>query len=104
MRIDSMKIIEKYLCSDEYEKEKLSSLFSIQNDESIYILDVIDVIENEIIIMLRDRSCHSVTMKDNLFASNLSRLITDIRKNKRKFIELINSATKEEVVIISKSN
>jgi len=104
MRIDDMKIIEKYLCSDEYEKEKLCSLFSIQKDQSIYILDVMDVIENEIIIMLRDKSCHSVTMKNNLFALNLSRLITDIKQNKRKFIELINSPTIDEVVIISISN
>ena len=54
--------------------------------------------------MLRDRSCHSVTMKDNLFASNLSRLIIDIKQKKRKFIELINSPTIDEVVIISISN
>ena len=104
MRIDDMKIIEKYLCSDKYEKEKLCRLFSIQKDQSFYILDVMDVIENEIIIMLRDKSCHSVTMKNNLFALNLSRLITDIKHNKRKFIELINSPSIEEVVIISISN
>jgi hypothetical protein len=43
-------------------------------------------------------------MKDNRFASNLSRLIIDIKQNKRKFIELINSHAIEEVIIISISN
>ena len=99
-----MNIIEKYVCWDKYEKEKLCALFSVQNDNSIYILDVKNVIGNEVIIMLKDNSCHSVTMKDNDFAWNLSRLITDIKENKRKFIELITDPLKEEVAIISISN
>jgi hypothetical protein len=86
---------------DKYEKEKLFGLFSFQKDGTIFILDVVNVIENEIVIMLNDKSCHSVTMMDNNFALNLFQLIKEIKNRNCEFLEIRSSDLKNEAVIIT---
>ncbi len=57
-------MIETFECEDNYEAEKLAGLLAVQKDNSIYVSKIAGVIKNEIIIMLKDRSSHSVTLKD----------------------------------------
>lgn len=59
-----MEKIEKFECDDIYEAEKLAGLVAVQEDNSTYIHSIANVIENEIVIILKDRSCHSILLKD----------------------------------------
>jgi hypothetical protein len=78
-----MERTEKFECDDIYEAEKLSSLTAVQEDNSTYIHNIADVIENEIIIILKDKSCHSILMKDNRNAMKLKELLSQILQGKK---------------------
>ena len=78
-----MEKIEKFECDDRYEAEKLAGLASVQEDNSTYIHSIANVIENEIIIILKDRSCHSILMKDSSNAMRLKGLLSEIVQGKK---------------------
>lgn len=82
-----METTEKFECDDIYEAEKLSSLTSVQEDNSTYIHNIADVIENEIIIILKDKSCHSILMKDSNNAMKLKELLSQILQGKKTISE-----------------
>jgi len=75
--------IERFECEDKYEAEKLASLTGLQNDRCTYIRDISDVIENEVVVVLKDRTSHCVLMKDNNNAERLNRLLCDVLQGKK---------------------
>jgi hypothetical protein len=42
------------------------------------VIEVIKIIDNEIILMLKDKSCHVVLMKDNINAVKLREFIGEL--------------------------
>jgi hypothetical protein len=90
MKMPSVQKLTNIICFDKYEKEKLMGLFSIQKDDSVFVMDVENLIENEIIIKLKDKSCHSIMLNDKNNAYSLFLLIKDIKDGKRRFISLEN--------------
>ena len=90
MKMPSVQKLNNIICFDKYEKEKLMGLFSIQKDDSVFVMDVENLIENEIIIKLKDKSCHSIMLNDKANAYSLFLLIKDIKDGKRRFISLEN--------------
>ena len=99
----SIRKLNHIICFDEYEKEKLTGLFSLQKDESIFVMDVENLIDNEIIIKLKDKSCHSIMLKNKDNANSLFLLIKDIKKGKRRFVSLENLNSNDEVQIITET-
>ena len=90
MKMPPVQKLNNIICLDKYEKEKLMGLFSIQKDDSVFVIDVENLIENEIIIKLKDKSCHSIMLNDKNNAYSLFLLIKDIKDGKRRFISLQN--------------
>jgi hypothetical protein len=74
----------KFECDDHYEAEKLSSLMSVQKDDTVWVSGVKAVVGNEIVIELKDRSAHSVLLKDEQTVARLKSFITDLVKGKIK--------------------
>jgi len=101
--MSSIRKLNNILCFDEYEKEKLTSLFSIQKDDSIFVMDVENLIDNEIIIKLKDKSCHSITLKNKDNANSLFILIKEIKDGKRRFLSLENLSSNNEIQIITET-
>lgn len=101
--MSSIRKLNNILCFDKYEKEKLTSLFSIQKDDSIFVMDVENLIDNEIIIKLKDKSCHSITLKNKDNANSLFILIKEIRDGKRRFVSLENLSSNNEIQIITET-
>ena|SRR5690242_8449159 len=64
---------EKFECDDRYEAEKLSSLLSIQKDGAVWFTGVAAVVNTDIIIRLKDKSCHAVALKDE---ENVKKLVS----------------------------
>ena len=57
-----MKVIIN--CDDKYEAQKLASLIFIKEGKETYITSILNIIKNELIISLKDKSAHSVLLKD----------------------------------------
>jgi hypothetical protein len=71
-------------CDDRYEAEKLASLMSVQKDNTLWVSSIQAVIGNEIVIQLKDRSSHSVVLKDEETVVKLKSFMTDVIKGKIK--------------------
>src|ERR687893_1937077 len=74
----------KFECDDRYEAEKLASLMSVQKDNTVWVSGVEAVVGNEIVIQLKDRSSHSVLLKDEQTVVRLKSFMTDLMKGKIK--------------------
>jgi hypothetical protein len=85
-------------CLDAYESEKLVGMLSHQSDELTYILGIIKIVDNEVVIMLKDKSCHSIIMKDVNNSSRLKDFINDLLFKKK----LLKSADFNESVLFVK--
>ena len=57
-----MKI--KIRCDDKYESQKLASLIFIKDSKETYVTKILNIIEKEVIVELKDKSAHSVLLKD----------------------------------------
>ena len=79
-------MILKFICEDNYEAEKLSSIFTLQKDGSLYVIEIVKVIENEVIVKLKDGSYHSILLKDPENALNLKKIFSQITSTQNRII------------------
>ncbi len=75
------------ICDDEYEAQKLMSLIFIKEEKQTYIARILNIIKNEIVISLKDKSAHSILFKDEY--------------NVEKFADFIQSILDKEHNIVS---
>jgi len=74
-------------CDDEYEAKKFASLIFIKNGKETYITSILNIIENELVISLKDKSAHSIVLKD--------------KGNVEKFADFIQSVIDKEHNLVS---
>lgn len=74
-------------CNDEYEAQKLMSLIFIKEEKQTYITSILNIIQNEVVISLKDRSAHSIVLKDE--------------ENVEKFADFIQSVIDKEHNLVS---
>jgi len=75
------------ICDSKYEALKFASLIFIKNGEETYITSILNVIENELVISLKDKSAHSIVLKDKV--------------NVEKFVDFIQSVIDKEHKLVS---
>jgi hypothetical protein len=86
-------------CADNYEAQKLASLIYVKDDKEIFINGILDIIENEIVISLKDKSAHSVLLQDraqaDIFADFIQSVIDNIHTiTDTKVVENVIEITK----------
>ena len=101
--MSTIKELNNICCLDKYEMEKLISLFSIQKDDSVFVMDVENLIDNEVIIKLKDKSCHSITLKNKENANSLFMLIKELKNGKSRFISIENLNSHNEIQITTET-
>lgn len=90
---------KKFLCLDKYEAQKLASLIFVKDGGETFITGVLDVIENEIIVGLKDRSAHSILLKDQRQVEEFADFIQSIIEKQHK---IIHTETIDDQVEIEK--
>ena len=76
-------------CQDKYEAQKLASLIFIKEEKETYLTEILDVIENEVILSVKDKSAHSVNFKDNNQVSIFIDFIQSILEKKQKIKDVV---------------
>jgi len=76
-------------CQDKYEAQKLASLIFIKEEKETYITEILNVIEKEIILSVKDKSAHSVVFKDNNQVSIFTDFIQSVLEKKQKIKDII---------------
>jgi len=74
-------------CRDKYEAQKLDSLIFVNETKETYIAEILNVVENEIVISIKDKSAHSVILKDNNQALLFTDFIQSVIEKKHKITD-----------------
>ena len=75
------------LCQDKYEAEKLANLIFVNDTKETYVTEILNVIENEIVLSIKDKSAHSVILKDNNQALLFTDFIQSVIEKKHKITD-----------------
>jgi len=81
---------KRIICEDNYEAQKLASLIYAKDKEENFIIGILAIIENELIITLKDKSAHSILLRDKSEAESFADFIQSV-------LEKSNRITKTEV-------
>ena len=81
---------KKIVCEDKYEAQKLSSLIYVKDNKETFIVGILEIIDNEIIVSLKDKSAHSILLKDKSEAESFADFIQSV-------VEKTNKITNSEV-------
>jgi uncharacterized protein YaaQ len=90
---------QKIICEDGYEAQKLASLIYVKDNNETFITGILEIIENELIISLKDKSAHSILLKDRSEAESFADFIQSIIENNNK---ISDTKVTENVVEITK--
>jgi predicted CopG family antitoxin len=90
---------KKIICEDRYEAQKLASLIYVKQDKDAFITGILEVIENEVVISAKDKSAHSILLKDKFEVESFADFIQSVVEKKHRITE---TAVFNEVVEITK--
>jgi hypothetical protein len=76
----------KVSCEDKYECKKLASLIFIKDSNETYITKILNIIENEVVLELKDKSAHSVLLKDKNQVEVFADFIQSVVEKEHKII------------------
>jgi hypothetical protein len=92
-----MKI--KITCQDKHEASKLASLVFIKDGKETFISSILNIYDNEVVIALKDKSAHSIVLKDDyqveLFADFIQSVLDGIS-------QIIDAKAENDTVEITK--
>ena len=74
-------------CNDKYEAQKLAGLIFVKESMETYITEILNVIESEIVLSVKDKSAHSVILKDNNQVVNFVDFIQSVVEKKHKITD-----------------
>ena len=75
------------LCRDKYEAQKLASLIFVNDTKETYVTEILNVVENEVVLSIKDKSAHSVVLEDNDQALLFTDFIQSVIEKKQKIVQ-----------------
>ena len=91
----------KIVAEDKYEAQKLASLIFVKEGNETFITEIIDVFGTEIVISIKDKSAHSVVLKDKEQVVKFTDFMQSVIEKKSK---IVGTSTDEEQVGIVKED
>jgi len=85
-------------CIDKYEAQKLGSLIFLKESNDTFISKILDVFENELVVALKDRSAHSLVLKDNKQVEAFADFIQSVIEKKHSIIDVKIIEEKIEII------
>ncbi|MEK0382174.1 MAG: hypothetical protein QQN48_03935 [Nitrosopumilus sp.] len=89
----------KIKCFDKNEAEKLARMIFIKEGKETYMTEILNIIDNEIVVKLKDKSAHSILFKDNSQVESFADFIQSVFENEHK---IVNTSIAEDEIEITK--
>ena len=89
------------VAQDKYEAQKLASLIFVKEGNETFITEIIDVFGTEIVISIKDKSVHSIVLKDKEQVVKFTDFMQSVIEKRSK---IVDTSTNEEQVGIVKEN
>ena len=86
------------ICEDKYEAQKLASLIFINDEKKTFIISILNVIKNELIISLKDKSAHSILFKDEIEVERFADFIQSVIDKEHMMVSTKIFENKVEIV------
>ncbi|HYL67120.1 MAG TPA: hypothetical protein VEU72_08250 [Nitrosopumilaceae archaeon] len=90
---------KRIICEDKYEAQKLSSLIYVKDNKETFVSGILEIIDNEIIVSLKDKSAHSILLRDKLEAESFADFIQSVVEKSNR---ITNTEVIENIVEITK--
>jgi len=87
------------VCQDKYESQKLASLIFVKEGNETFITEILNVFDNEVVFSIKDKSAHSVLLKDK---DQVEIFIDFIQSIVDKNHKILDAVTNDEIVEIFK--
>ena len=87
-------------CADKYEAQKLASMIFIKKSRQTYITAILNIIDNEIVVTLQDKSAHSLMLYDRSQAEALAGYLQDVMEG---YARVTDVDVRYDVVYMTKS-
>ena len=91
-----MKI--RVMCEDKYEAQKLASLIFIKEAEETFITSILNIVENELVVSLKDKSAHSILLKDETHVEIFADFIQSVIDKEHKIISTVTLGIDVEII------
>ena len=88
----------KVSCEDKYECQKLASLIFIKDSNETYITKILNIIENEVVVELKDKSAHSILLKDKHQVEVFADFIQSVLEKEHKIVSTVVFGEEIEMV------
>ena len=75
------------LCQDKYEAQKLANLIFVNDTKETYVTEILNVVENEVVLSIKDKSAHSVILMDNDQVLLFTDFIQSVIEKKQKIVQ-----------------
>ncbi len=85
-------------CLDKYESQKLAALIYVKNGEETFLKEILDIYENELVISIKDKSVHSILLKNPNQAEKLADFMQSICEGIHKIKEVLVFEEKIEII------
>ena len=85
-------------CDDKYEAQKLSSLLFIKDANETFITAILNIVGNELVVALKDKSAHSIILKDEMQVEMFADFIQSVIDKKHKIVSTVIFGQDVEIV------
>jgi len=84
------------LCQDKYEAQKLANLIFVNDTKETYVTEILNVVENEVVLSIKDKSAHSVILVDSDQVLLFTDFIQSVIEKKQKIVqtEIVENSVK----------
>jgi len=87
------------ICDDKYEATKLATLIFINDGNETFITGILNIVKNELIISLKDKSAHSILLKNEADVEKFADFIQSVIDKEH---QLVSTSILENIVEIVK--
>ncbi|MBI2127508.1 MAG: hypothetical protein HYU00_00335 [Nitrosarchaeum sp.] len=85
-------------CDDKYEAQKLSSLVFIKDANETFITAILNIVGNELVVALKDKSAHSIILKDEMQVEMFADFIQSVIDKEHKIVSTVIFGQDVEIV------
>jgi len=75
------------LCQDKYEAQKLANLIFVNDTKETYVTEILNVVENEVVLSIKDKSAHSIILVDSDQVLLFTDFIQSVIEKKQKIVQ-----------------
>jgi len=75
------------ICQDKYEAQKLANLIFVNDTKETYVTEILNVVENEVVLSIKDKSAHSIILVDSDQVLLFTDIIQSVIENKQKIVQ-----------------